>query len=72
MKYIPVPDLMKTNIEEFMKERDVNVKTFLFDAEAYAKYNKLICEILIRGMQAVKEFEEFDRYNDEIAKEVRE
>lgn len=70
MKYIPVPDLMKTNIEEFMKERDVNVKTFLFEPEAYAKYNKLISEILLRGMQAVQEFEEFDRYNDEIAKEV--
>lgn len=72
MKYIPVPELMKSNIEEFMKEHNVNVKTFLFDAEAYAKYNKLICEILIRGMQAVKEFEEFDRYNDKIAKEVNE
>ena len=72
MKYIPVPDLMKTNIEEFMKERDVNVKTFLFDAEAYAKYNKLICEILIRGMQAVQEFEEFDHYNDKIAREAGE
>ena len=72
MKYIPVPDLMKTNIEEFMKERDVNVKTFLFDAEAYAKYSKLISEVLLRGIQAVKEFEEFDRYNDEIAREAGE
>lgn len=70
MKYIPVPDLMKSNIEEFMKEHDVNVKTFLFEPEAYAKYNKLISEVLLRGMQAVKEFEEFDRYNDKIAKEV--
>ena len=72
MKYIPVPDLMKTNIEEFMKEHDVNVKTFLFDAEAYAKYNKLISEVLLRGMQAVKEFEEFDRYNDQVAREAGE
>lgn len=72
MKYIPVPDMMKTNLEEFMKERNVNVETFLFEPEAYARYNKLICEILIRGMLAVREFEEFDRYNDEIAREVGE
>ena len=72
MKYIPVPDLMKSNVEEFMKEHDVDVKTFLFDPEMYKKYNKLISVVLIRGMQAVKEFEEFDRYNDELAKEVGE
>ena len=72
MKYIPVPDLMKSNVEEFMKEHDVDVKTFLFDPETYNKYNKLISEILLRGMQAVREFEEFDRYNDEIAREVGE
>ena len=72
MKYIPVPDLMKSSVEEFMKEHDVDVKTFLFDPETYNKYNKLISEILLRGMQAVKEFEEFDRYNDEIAREVGE
>ena len=72
MKYLPVPELMKTNVEMFMKEHDVDVKTFLFDPEAYAKYNKLISEILLRGMQAMQEFEEFDRYNDEIAKEVGE
>ena len=72
MKYIPVPDLMKSNVEGFMKEHDVDVKTFLFDPDEYAKYNKLISEILLRGMQAVREFEEFDRYNDEIAKEVGE
>lgn len=72
MKYIPVPDLMKSNVEEFMKEHDVNVKTFLFDPEMYNKYNKLIGEILLRGMQAVQEFEEFDRHNDQVAKEAGE
>ena len=72
MKYLPVPDLMKTNVEEFMKERDVNLKTFLFEPEEYARYNKLISEILLRGMQAVKEFEEFDRYNDKVAREAGE
>lgn len=72
MKYIPVPDLMKSNVEEFMKEHGVNVKTFLFEPEAYANYNKLISEILLRGMQAVQEFEEFDRYNDQVAREVDE
>ena len=72
MKYIPVPDLMESNVEEFMKEHDVDVKTFLFDPETYNKYNKLISEVLLRGMQAVKEFEEFDRYNDEVAREAGE
>ena len=72
MKYLPVPELMKTNVEMFMKEHDVNVKTFLFDPEAYAKYNKLISEILLRGMQAMREFEEFDRYNDKLAREAGE
>lgn len=72
MKYIPVPDLMKSDVEEFMKEHDVNVKIFLFNPEMYNKYSKLISEILLRGMQAVREFEEFDRYNDEIAKEADE
>ena len=60
MKYIPVPDRMKSNVEEFMKERDVDVKTFLFDPETYNKYNKLISEILLRGMQAVQEFEDIE------------
>ena len=72
MKYIPVPDLMKSNVEEFMKEHDVDVKTFLFDPEMYNEYNKYISEILLRGMQAVREFEEFDRYNDEVAREAGE
>ena len=72
MKYLPVPELMKSNVEEFMKEHGVNVKTFLFEPEAYAKYNKLISEILLRGLQAVQEFEGFDRYNDQIAKEAGE
>ena len=72
MKYIPVPDLMKTNVEEFMKERDVDLKTFLIEPEAYTKYIKLISVILIRGMQAVQEFEDFDKYNDEIAREAGE
>ena len=72
MKYILVSELMKTNVEMFMKEHDVNVKTFLFDPEAYAKYNKLISEILLRGMQAMREFEEFDRYNDKLAREAGE
>ena len=72
MKYLPVPELMKSNVEEFMIEHGVNVKTFLFEPEAYAKYNKLITVILLRGMQTVREFEEFDKYNDEIAREMGE
>ena len=72
MKYIPVPDLMKSNVEEFMKEHDIDVKTFLFDPETYNKYIKLISVILLRGMQAVREFEKFDRFNDEVAREAGE
>ena len=72
MKSLLVPELARDMIFEYMKEHGVEAYSICFDPEAYAKYNKLISEVLFRGMQAVKEFEEFDRYNDEIAKEVDE
>lgn len=72
MKHILVPELMREKLNEFMMEHGIHIYTIRLDPDEYAKYNKLISEVLLRGMQAVKEFEEFDRYNDEIAKEVRE
>ena len=67
MKQLLVPELVKEKLYEFMKEHEITIYTIRLDPDEYAKYNKLISEVLLRGMQAVREFEEFDRYNDEIA-----
>ena len=72
MKQLLIPELMREKVDEFMKEHGIHIYTVRLDPEEFAKYNKLISDILLRGMQAVKEFEEFDRYNDEVAKEVGE
>lgn len=72
MKHLLVPELMREKVDEFMKEHGIRIYTVRLDPEEYAKYNRLISEVLLRGMQAVKEFEEFDRYNDEIAREAGE
>ena len=72
MKQLLVPELMKEKVDEFMKGHGITFYTVRLDPDEYAKYNKLISEILLRGMQAVQEFEEFDRYNDEVAREAGE
>ena len=72
MKHILVPELMVEKLNEFMMEHGIHICTIRLDPDEYAKYNKLISEVLLRGMQAVQEFEEFDRYNDEVAREVDE
>ena len=72
MKHILVPELMRDKLVEFMKEHGITIYTIRLDPEEYAKYNKLISEVLLRGMQAVREFEEFDRYNDQVARETGE
>ena len=72
MKHILVPELMRDKLNEFMMEYGIHIYTIRLDPDEYAKYNKLISEVLLRGMQAVKEFEEFDRYNDELAREEEE
>ena len=72
MKYLLVPELMRDKVNEFMKEHGITIFTVRLDPDEYAKYNKLISEVLLRGMQAVQEFEEFDRYNDRIAREADE
>ena len=72
MKHLLVPELMREKVDEFMKEHGVSVYSIRFDSDEFAKYNKLISEVFLRGMQAIREFEEFDKYNDEIAKEVGE
>ena len=72
MKHLLVPELMREKVDEFMMEYGIHIYTIRLDPDEYAKYNKLISEVLLRGMQAVREFEEFDRYNDEIAREAGE
>ena len=72
MKSLLVPELAHDMIFEFMKEHGITIYTIRLDPDEYAKYNRLISEVLLRGMQAVKEFEEFDKYNDEIAREAGE
>ena len=72
MKSLLVPELAHDMIFEFMKEHGVEINSIRIDPEEFTKYNKLITDILLRGVQAVKEFEEFDRYNDQVAREAGE
>ena len=72
MKSLLVPELAHDMIFEYMKERGVEIYSIRFDPYEFEKYHKIISDILLRGLQAVKEFEEFDRYNDKIAKEAGE
>ena len=72
MKSLLVPELAHDMIFEYMKEHGVEVYSIRFDPYEFEKYHKIISEILIRGLQVVREFEEFDRYNDKIAKEAGE
>ena len=72
MKSLLVPELAHDMIFEFMKEHGVKVYSIRFDPYEFEKYHKIISDILLRGLQAVQEFEEFDRYNDEIAREMGE
>ena len=72
MKHLLVPELMRDKVDEFMKEHGIHIYTVHLNPDEYAKYNRLISEVLLRGMQAMQEFEEFDRYNEEIAREAGE
>lgn len=72
MKQLLVPELVKEKLYEFMKEHGVSIYSIRFDSDEFAKYNKIISEVFLRGMQAIQEFEEIDRYNDELAKEAGE
>ena len=70
MKSLLVPELAHGMIFEFMKERGVEIYSIRINPDEFTKYNKMITDILLCGMQAVREFEEFDKYNDKIAREV--
>ena len=72
MKSLLVPELVHDMIFDFMKEHGVEIHSIRIDPYEFAKYHKIITDILLRGLQAVKEFEEFDRYNDKIAREAGE
>ena len=72
MKPLLVPELAHDMIFEYMKEHGVKVYSIKFDPYEFEKYHKILTDILLRGLQAVKEFEEFDRYNDRLANEAGE
>lgn len=72
MKSLLVPELVHGMIFETMKEHGIKVYEIRFDPEEFTKYNKMLTDIIIRGINSLQEFEEFDRYNDEIAREAGE
>ena len=72
MKSLLVPELAHEMIFDFMKEHGVEVYSIRIDPYEFEKYVKIITDILFRGLQAVKDFEEFDRYNDKVAREAGE
>ena len=72
MKSLLVPELVHDMIFETMKEHGIKVFEIRFDPEEFRKYNKMLTDIVIRGIKSLQEFEEFDRYNDKVAREVGE
>lgn len=72
MKSLLVPELVRGMIFETMKEHGIKVCEIRFNPEEFTKYNKMLTDIIIRGINSLQEFEDFDRYNDENAREAGE
>ena len=72
MKQLLVPELVHGMIFDTMKEHGIKVYEIRFDPEEFMKYNRLLTDIIIRGIKSLQEFEEFDRYNDKVAREAGE
>ena len=72
MKSLLVPELVHGMIFEIMKEHGIKVYEIRFDSEEFRKYNRMLTDIIIRGINSLQEFEEFDRYNDRVAREAGE
>ena len=72
MKSLLVPELVHDMIFETMKEHGINVYEIRFIPEEFTKYNKMLTDIIIRGIKSLQDFEEFDRYNDQVAREAGE
>ena len=72
MKNLLVPELVHDMIFETMKEHGIKVFEIRFDPEEFTKYNKMLTDIVIRGINSLQEFAEFDRYNDQVAREAGE
>lgn len=72
MKSLLVPELVHGMIFEIMKEHGIELYEIRFDPEEFKKYNKMLTDIIIRGINSLQEFEEFDRYNDKVAREAGE
>lgn len=72
MKPLLVPEVVHDMIIETMKEHGINAYEICFIPEEFTKYNKTLTDIIIRGIKSLQEFEEFDRYNDQVAREAGE
>ena len=72
MKSLLVPELVHGMIFEIMKEHGIKVYEIRFDSEEFRKYNRMLTDIIIRGINSLQEFEEFDHYNDRVAREAGE
>ena len=72
MKSLLVPELVHDMIIETMKEHGINVYEIRYIPEEFTKYNKTLTDIIIRGIKSLQDFEEFDRYNDQVAREAGE
>ena len=69
MKSLLVPELVHGMIFETMKEHGIKVYEIRFDPEEFTKYNKMLTDIIIRGIKSLQMFEGFDHLNDELGKE---
>lgn len=72
MKSLLVPELVHDMIFDIMKEHGIKVFEIRFDSDEFTKYNRMLTDIIMRGIKSLQEFEEFDRYNDEVTREAGE
>lgn len=64
MKSLLVPELVHDMIFETMKEHGIKVYEIRFDPDEFTKYNKLLTDIIIRGIKSLQEFEEFEEVSE--------
>ena len=64
MKSLLVPELVHDMIFETMKEHGIKVYEIRFDWEELENYNKMLTDIIIRGIKSLHEFEEFEEVSE--------
>lgn len=64
MKSLLVPEVVHGMIFEYMKEHGIKVYEIRFDPEEFTKYNKMLSDIVIRGIKSLQEFEEFEEVSE--------